>query len=241
MREEPAGHATYYHGSPRSDLTGLRAGSYISSDRAIAELMGRYHKRTGKTWSDDDLAEPHYLGRAAKFLKGREPRGKPTIYAVLVNDKQVDKLGNPYEHKLRRATLVKVANQETRPHAVIIHGNPRWVNGKDKVQADAFYTEIAQLLAKKYDVSHDAGRPYTTPRAAALWVGHSRGADRLRFAEKGTKTIAVGSLVHGSVNHPQDIPTVGSRPAAAHYQLTPDMRRRILHVIANKRREPHHP
>lgn len=86
----------YYHGSPTANLTSLRPGSYVTPDRATAELMGRYHLDTGKTWTDDDLAAPHYFGKAPQWK--REPKGIPTIYKMRIADKYLNKLNNPYEH-----------------------------------------------------------------------------------------------------------------------------------------------
>ncbi len=86
--------ADYYHGSVLNNLTHLRPGSYITPDRSIAELMGRYHLSTGKTWTDDDLLEPHYFGKEPKWKN--EPKGIPSIYKLTTDD--VDYLNNPYEH-----------------------------------------------------------------------------------------------------------------------------------------------
>ena len=63
--------------------------------------------------------------------------------------------------------------------AVIIKGNPKFIdNNKD---ADSFYEEIKSFLEDLgFEVSFDKGEPYTSPDKADLWIGHSRGADRLR-------------------------------------------------------------
>lgn len=88
--------------------------------------------------------------------------------------------------------------------AVIIKGNPA------RQGADT-YGGIYEMLAKHlqnsgYDVSFDPGEPFTTPPQADVWLGHSRGADRLRFAtEAGVPlTIPIGSKLPGAVNHPDD-------------------------------------
>lgn len=104
--------ATYYHGSPNPDIKELRAGSYVTRSKRIAKLMGRYHTSTGKPWSDDDLAEPHYLGRPAKFKEGRRPEGKPVIYALELKKKDLDLLGNPYEHKTLKPIQVTKTNHK---------------------------------------------------------------------------------------------------------------------------------
>lgn len=91
---------TYYHGSPHKGIKELNAGSYITPDKETAHLMGRYHLDSGKTWSDEDLAEPHYFGSQPKWKN--EPKGEPEIYQVKAKDKDIDKLDNPYEHRTLR-------------------------------------------------------------------------------------------------------------------------------------------
>lgn len=88
----------FFHGSPLADIKNLRAGSYVTPDLHIAEVMGRYHQDTGKTWTDDDLAEPYYFKGEPKWKK--EPKGKPLIYEVEASDDQLDKLDNPIEHRV---------------------------------------------------------------------------------------------------------------------------------------------
>lgn len=89
---------TFYHGSPNADLQTLRAGSYVTPDLDTAKLMGRFHSDTGKTWSDDDLAEKHKFGTQPKWKPGREPTGAPAVYKLRAAIKQLNLLDNPYEH-----------------------------------------------------------------------------------------------------------------------------------------------
>ena len=97
--------ASYYHGSPVGGLTSLRKGSYVSKDRAIAELMGRYHLDSGKTWTDDDLAEPYYFGKEPKWKK--EPMGKAQLYKLRAKLNQLELLDNPYEHRTAQELSIK--------------------------------------------------------------------------------------------------------------------------------------
>lgn len=90
--------SVYYHGSPNTELTEPREGSYVSKHKSIAELMGRFHLDTGKQWSDDDLLEPHKMGQDPKWKK--EPKGIPALYKILASQKELDLLDNPYEHTL---------------------------------------------------------------------------------------------------------------------------------------------
>ncbi len=111
--------------------------------------------------------------------------------------------------------------------AVIITGNPRYITGNPL--ANAFYDEIRRILTYAgYSVSFDPGEPYTEPPPADLWVGHSRGADRLRFAPQGTKTIALGSK--RGLFHPDDntLEHFGVEPNEHHYELTDEMRTALL-------------
>jgi len=101
----------YYHGSPIKDLTSLRAGSYVTRHKAVAELMGRYHLDTGKTWTDEDLTEPHYFGKAPKWKK--EPQGIGHIYTIKAKKKDLDMLDNPYEHK----TLLNTKTAAKKPQS----------------------------------------------------------------------------------------------------------------------------
>lgn len=96
--------ADYYHGSPVSNLTSLRPGSYVTPDRSIAELMGRYHLGTGKTWTDADLLEPHYFGKEPKWKN--EPKGIPSVYKLTTDE--IDSLDNPYEHLNKKRVKLKL-------------------------------------------------------------------------------------------------------------------------------------
>lgn len=115
------------------------------------------------------------------------------------------------------------------PKAVIIKGNPKFIEGPHKEYADKFYGQLHDHIKNKgFDVEFHAGEPYTTPPPADLWVGHSRGADRLRFAAPDTKTIALGSSRPGAVNHPDDtVMGPGQEPTLAHYQFTDEMRKEL--------------
>lgn len=126
-----------------------------------------------------------------------------------------------------------------RPAAVVIRGNPKFTAGNPA--AAEFYSALAKVLAAQgYAVSEDAGEPYTVPAGdAAVWVGHSRGADRLRFAPPGVRTVAVGSNRPGAVNHPADDVNLwpGEEPPPAHFDLTPDMAARLARLVGRAGRE----
>lgn len=233
---------TYYHGSPVRDIETLRPGSYVTPRRALAELMGRFHLDTGRPWSDDDLAEPHRTNQdEARFKPGREPAGVPTVYRVELPDDAVESWGDDNEVRTRApAAAVPVdvlpllrrvgGKRATSRRAVLVTGNPAFIaNNPD---ADRFYGQIESLLSDAgYETTRDPGEPYTAPEPADLWVGHSRGTDRLRFAPTGVRTVRLGSSHPDAINHPDDTAvSVDGRPSVSHYTLTPEM------VTALKRR-----
>ena len=81
-----------------------------------------------------------------------------------------------------------------KPLAVIIKGNPKYIdNPKIKPLADKFYSEIKSILEQLgYIVNFDDGLSYTLPDTnAAVWIAHSRGISRLRYAPKNIVTIAL--------------------------------------------------
>jgi hypothetical protein len=82
--------------------------------------------------------------------------------------------------------------EKQKPIAVIVTGNPKYLeNEKVKSLADKFYNEIEVILKDKgYEVVRDSGKEYTEPtHTAKVWIGHSRGIDRLRFAPDDITTI----------------------------------------------------
>lgn len=117
--------------------------------------------------------------------------------------------------------------------AIIIKGNPAYIDGNP--DADKFYKEIEVYLKKKgFDVSYDAGEPYTSPEEADVWIGHSRGVDRLQFAPEGTAVVALGAPNYpGVINHPKDEPEVGKEPSKYHYIFTDEMKSAIDDAIGD--------
>ena len=87
--------------------------------------------------------------------------------------------------------------------AVIIKGNPKRIT---KETYNGIYEDLKEELeGLGIEVTLDEGKPYTTPDKADIWIGHSRGVDRLRFAPKGTLTIKIGSNDEDSLNHPDEV------------------------------------
>lgn len=113
----------------------------------------------------------------------------------------------------------------------VIKGNPE-VLAQFPKEAEKFYQAIAAYVRSLgYDVVFDAGEDYTTPTNTALWIGHSRGADRLRFADEQTKTVALGSPVAGAINAPGDEPQRGKAATPEHFDFTPAMKVAIAEAL----------
>jgi len=109
---------------------------------------------------------------------------------------------------------------------VIIRGNPKYHK-----EAFTFYRDLEQfLIALDFYVSWDDGVEYTKPPKADVWIGYSRGIDRLRFACASTKTIGIGGIWDTSVNHPQDntieIKSGKITPNKYHFILAKEMKKK---------------
>ena len=117
---------------------------------------------------------------------------------------------------------------------VVIQGNPKYIRGNPK--AKEFYLDIKAYIEKQGGiVSFDPGEPMTIPKVKAdIWIGHSRGCDRLRFAPDGVKTIALGSSDKNAINDPEDNaitftgkPDPNWKPNDHHFTLTDAMKKAI--------------
>ena len=107
----------------------------------------------------------------------------------------------------KKATGDTISAAVSKPSAVIVTGNPDHPTAKNvtKKTVSAFHSKLKRILESEgLDVSFDPGLQHTEPKKADVWMGHSRGADRLRFAPKNTLGIPIGSSRPGAVNHPQD-------------------------------------
>jgi hypothetical protein len=96
--------------------------------------------------------------------------------------------------------------------------------------ATAFYSDLSSLLkGKGYDVAFDDGAPMTSPNEAAdVWIGHSRGIDRLQYAPARIATIALETAGLDSMIWYADESSRDRRGRdPRHYQLS---ERDILHI-----------
>lgn len=101
---------------------------------------------------------------------------------------------------MARIRLVAAMESALRPRlAVIIKGNPKYIEKPIvELMANSFYNGIKVMLERKgFRVTFDAGEPFSTPdESAYVWIAHSRGIDRLRFAPSHIKTIALQTEDH---------------------------------------------
>jgi len=115
-----------------------------------------------------------------------------------------------------------IKTSKNKPTAVIIKGNPKFI--KDNPVADDFYSSMKDYLEDiGYSVSMDPGKPYTSPETADLWVGHSRGIDRLRFAPDGVSTVKADNYQDWDMDNPNDYDEDGN-PKSKHYELTTELK-----------------
>jgi hypothetical protein len=100
---------------------------------------------------------------------------------------------------------VEKTSSEKLKSAVIIKGNPYYVNKDSENNYENYYKQVEGILreAGYGDVSYDPGEDYTTPKDADLWVGHSRGGGRLRLAPENTKTLRLDDYEDGAEEYKQ--------------------------------------
>ena len=121
---------------------------------------------------------------------------------------------------------------------VIIKGNLKW----DVEACNKMYNTIQSFILSKFpttDIVIDPGLPLTIPdKTAHIWIGHSRGTDRFKWADKKTQLLGLGtekSSTYKVVNHPHDN-TIGKNiestiPNSDHYMFTDKMQESIVDMI----------
>lgn len=97
--------------------------------------------------------------------------------------------------------------------------------------ADDFYRDLKERLeVLGWSVSFDEGLPYTVPSEdAQLWVAHSRGIDRLRFAPETVMTLALKTALDEKGLSADEI---GIHPL--HYQLSLDDESALQYLSINQ-------
>ena len=194
----------------------------------------------GNEWHSEVNQKPLLACRVSKKLAD-------VIFIIGKGDK--DNVREYSENKQK-----DMSNNMQNKTAVIIKGNPVLVTNNE--QANVFYKELASFLEELgFIVKFDPGEPFTTPEPADLWIGHSRGSDRLRFAPESTITIGIGvpksteNNLFPVVNHPDDEMVKRKFSSGKvvegkeneelddsnHYILTKDMKTRIAEIIKRGR------
>ena len=190
--------------------------SYWQELEKIAATRKELRNRLGIRLRDPSTAE---MPLVRQGIEGQRQMGMPTLAAskLKIPEGPVPALAN---HPTGIAMKSKTA--------VIILGNPKYIKGND--DAINFYKGLKGYLEDLgYSVTFDKGEPHTEPPKADLWVGHSRGADRLRFAPEGVKVLGIGantakSLGYTVINHPNDSAVLGGPPNQYHFTLTGEMK-----------------
>ena len=128
-----------------------------------------------------------------------------------------------------------INEKKEKKSAVIIKGNPKYLKNRGD-----FYDEIKEFLENLgYSVKFDAGLPKTSPPKADLWIGHSRGADRLEGAVPDYAKAVLGFGVPDSenqpfpvINHENDKSAVGKEPTDDHFIFTDEMKDKIKEITS---------
>lgn len=90
---------------------------------------------------------------------------------------------------------------KNKPIAVVVKGNVDRMSDASKKLANKLYLDIkSKLESQGYKVEFDEGLPNTLPRTDAdVWLGFSRGADRLQYAPSNVKTYKIESGSIGKI------------------------------------------
>lgn len=105
--------------------------------------------------------------------------------------------------------------------AVLVTGNPKYIN---KPIAVNYYKEIVDFLNRcGVDTTIDPGDDYTCPPHADFYIGHSRGASRIRCFERTAQAndfLRFGDI--GGYIHPVDEAWQKANPPNGNYNPPPD-------------------
>lgn len=245
----------YVEKEAAEDLQGFMGRSELMGSRGRALKYGRpepegrdYDRVVFTDDAEDQQALMKNLREVAK-IKGYKQHERPDGFLTISGDNQDlsvyptskrDKIYNAWElieGGMSKDEAWDQIAKEAKDKAVLVTGNPKYI--ENNPEADAYYQAVEDYLAEQgYSVSRDVGEPYTEPAPADVWLGHSRGVDRLRFAPEGTQTLAFGSGVEGAINHPEDLSLKAEDvPTSAHYQFTDEMKQAITALRAQKQQK----
>lgn len=122
--------------------------------------------------------------------------------------------------------------------AVIIEGNPKYI--ANNPLAIKYYNDIEAFLKANgvKSVMRDAGKDYTCPPKADIYIGHSRGAGRIRCLSQDEKYRFLRFGDPGGFIHPEDArwqatfkPGSDESPPDCHYEFIAEQKTAILALI----------
>ena|SRR5579884_3790629 len=117
--------------------------------------------------------------------------------------------------------------------AIIIKGNPEFVENNEL--ADRFYGELKNYIESLgFAVNFFQGSTEQKPPFADMWVGHSMGAENLKFASSYIRTINLGNP--DGIFHPNDNVHDENPPNEFHFVLTDEMKEAIAYTARRIRR-----
>lgn len=119
--------------------------------------------------------------------------------------------------------------------ATVIKGNPSFVQGNPL--AEEYYSKISAHLKSLgvTKVTLDEGAPYTRPPLSDVYIGHSRGVDRLQYVRnrRGSSSVSLGDP--DGVIHPKDLEwhSAGMKgsPPKEHFMYTEDQRAAVEEAV----------
>ena len=174
------------------------------------------------------------IARAKRKLDQAE--GAITLYAEMRN-MDPERLSLFVAHAKSKQRQAKSRKRKSNPgkgkSAVIIKGNPKYTNSRI---AKSFYSELEQFLIDNgYTVHIDDGSIKSRPPVADVWIGHSRGIDKLDAAPAETLTIQMGfPSEYDAISHPKDNAAVGRLPNKYHFTLSSEMKRKLKQRLRAK-------
>jgi len=140
------------------------------------------------------------------------------LYGMRITNTKTPDISEIWDDRARQVLngeVVKAASAQASAGktAVLVTGNPKYI--ENNPQAEKFYGDIEAALSELgYTTSRDPGLPHTEPAPADLWVGHSRGMDRLRWAPSHVKTVRVDDFLD-----PTHLDPTGE-PTSKHFEVT---------------------
>lgn len=210
-----------------------------ATDFLMADSVQPHHCGVNSQFEQINDTSDLYSGNFSNEHYNNEPIDENKARGAFVGSKEE---GQELKGLMGTFNVNKIATKEKKITAVIVKGNPKFI--KESKIAHLFYDEIKEYLESSgYEVSFDVGKAYTTPKKADLWIGHSKGVDRLSHYDKDDiKLLGFGALPEKTdnsniifVNHPKDEKYLRNclknnkydTPIDEHYIFTNEMKKAI--------------